>query len=541
MSPDRFSHDELQERLLAFSADALGTEERAAVDAHLARCATCRQELERMRQLLVALAAQRRLIAGNSIAGNSIADAVMVRIASRPPMRVASRTYWSPPDTTPASAESLRDDPEYEWWGPGAPSNASAHRMAAAARPREIGHGQRRDQSRPLVAAVALLAVVSLLAALLASRLAPSSPAIPVPGTGDWRAAYLGSDGLTHIVSATGERRTSVALPGANPQGLPQSPRASISADGRYLASIRVTSGDGSGPVTVLDLASGQVTTLDLMAAELHWAPDAPRFASSLSTLEGGTVRLSITLTDMRTNQRQDLQLGPTLDHLRVTRLVGWIDAHHLAIIADPGGKGLTVPLVSLDLTTGGITTLATLVQPPEVFLSPDGKRVFVAPTFWAPSAGIVDTTTGSMSELPGITATFASRLKHLDNLNLAYGGNWAYQWAWQPGTHTIALSLSASSIPNEGETQPVTQEAGVWLIDLDRDHATSLNRDRYPLAWTPDGRTLFMSDIPAATAINAGFSVGSHLYALSPVAPNGRSRELAGDMVMFFGLTHST
>jgi hypothetical protein len=326
-------------------------------------------------------------------------------------------------------------------------------------------------------------------------------------------------------------------------------PRAGVSADGRYLAYVQVTPSTqgtppmwvGSGPVTVVDISSGRVTTLDLMATEIQWAPDAPRFISLLTTLgNGGTTHVSLTLTDVRTNQRQDIQLDPALERSRVTRLVGWIDTHHVSVVADPGGKGVTVPLISLDLATGGMTTLATLVQPPDVFLSPDGKRAFVAPNFWAPSARIVDTTTGATTELQGITAAFAGRLKHVDNLNLAYGGNWAYQWAWRPGTHTIALSLSASSIPNEGETQPVTQEAGVWLIDLDRDQATSLNRERYPLAWTPDGRTLFLSDIATPSAVtNTGYSVGPHLYALSPVTPGG-GQALSGDMVAFFGLVRN-
>jgi sugar lactone lactonase YvrE len=386
-----------------------------------------------------------------------------------------------------------------------------------------------------------MIAVVALFAALLASHLTPSGPAMPHPSVGDWRATYLGSDGRLRTVSATGEIRTGAALPNADLHGLLLSPQAGISADGRYLAYVQMPAGYTgytSGPVAVVDLASGRVTTLDLMATELHWAPDASRFVSSLSTLDRGTVRLSVTVTDMGANQSHDIPRSPVLDRARAIRLVGWIDAQHVAIIADQGGKEVTVSLLSLDVATGETTPLSTLVEPPDVYLSPDGKLAFIAPNYWAPSARIVDTATGSTRELPNITATFAGRLKHFANVNLVYGGNWAYQWAWRPGTHTIALSLSASSNPNEGETQPETQEAGVWLINLDHDQATNLTPDRYPLAWTPDGRTLFLSDIAAPSMLtNTGYSVGPHLYALSPVTAEGRSQLLAQDMVAFLGL----
>jgi hypothetical protein len=121
------------------------------------------------------------------------------------------------------------------------------------------------------------------------------------------------------------------------------------------------------------------------------------------------------------------------------------------------------------------------------------------------------------------------------------YGGNWAYQWAWRPGAHTIALSLSASSNPSEGGIQPETQEAGVWLIDLDHDQAASLNRDRYPLTWTPDGQALFLSDIDAPSMVtNTGYSVGPGLYVMSPTKPGEKGQLLEADMVAFFGLVRS-
>jgi hypothetical protein len=546
---DHVDHAELQAQLPAYVADALEIDERNSVAAHIAACSTCHAEVEELRLLMRALAVGRRQRMSE---GPSIADAVMARIGSGTPSTTSAvdHAQSGASRVPPPFHETYRDDTadvasfKWERETPIAvvPRSSSAPRGPV----RHPAEPTRYRQPRPVLAGIASLAVVALIAALLLSRLTPlhgigGHPSVPGTSsnsvTGSWRAAYLGSDGRLDFVSAGGERSASVALPGATFQHMPVSPHVGISADGRYLAYIQVTNPDGSGPVTVVDLATGKITVLNVIATELHWAPDAPRFVCGVFATDSTTV----TLVSLQTGaaQAQELSLGPASSQPSVTRIVGWIDATHLAVVAQSGR--LTLFLASLDLTTKQTHLLASLNMPPDVFLSPDGNRVFIAPTFWNSVASVVDTTTGVVRALPAITATFASQLQHLDNYNLAYGGNWAYQWAWRPGSHTIALSLSQSSIPNEGDTQPVTQQAGVWLLDVDHDQARNLDRDRYPLAWTPDGQTLLVSDIPATSSLvtlgNTGYAVGPHLFALSPSKPTAESRALTGDMALFFGL----
>jgi Putative zinc-finger len=520
MSSTHFSHAELQERLPAYLAYELDPEEREAVAVHLMSCAECRAELEEMRQVMTLLAK----LGPRSVANPSNVDTVMTMLAARSSQVMAPASWISPPSRPSLHERTYDDEPSEQMQRMGV---HSPMRMPP----------EPRHTVRSFVTIVATVIVVGLIAALLASRLVPSGPAAPPSSVGDWSAAYWGSDGRLHIVSATGKSRIGPILPGANANGYLMSSRSGISADGRYLAYIQWAAGDGSGPVTVVDLTNGQVTTLDLMATELHWAPDAPRFFSVLST----NTSLSFTVTDMRTNQSQAVPLGHAFDLTNEIRLLGWIDAQHVAIVANRDDKSLTVSLMSLDLITGGTRNLASLVEAPDVYLSPDGKLVFIAPNYSSPSAQVVDTTTGSTHELPGITVAFAGHFKHLDNINQVYGGNWAYQWTWQPGTHTIALSLSAASIPDEGGTQPTTQDAGVWLIDLDHDQATNITHNNYPLGWTPDGRALFVSDIIAPSmSTNTGYFVGPQLSVISPVMPSEKSQLLAQNMLAFFGLVHT-
>jgi hypothetical protein len=546
---DRVDHAELQARLPAYVADALQIDERGSVAAHIAACATCQSEVEELRLLMRALAVERHQRISE---GPSIADAVMARIGSAAPSTMGATDHAQSGASRVATPfhETLRDDAAdkapFKWGRETAIAVLPPSSTPPKGPARNPAEPTRYRQPGPVLAGIASLAVVALIAALLLSRLTPSHSIGGYPSvsgvsspsaTGSWRAAYLGSDGRLDFVSASGERSTSAALPGVNFQHMPASPHVGISADGRYLAYIQVTNPDGSGPVTVVELATGKITVLDVIATELHWAPDAPRFVCGVFATDSTTV----TLVSLQTGAAQvhELSLGSASGQPRITRIVGWIDATHLAVVAQSGR--LTLFLASLDLTTKQTHLLASLNMPPDVFLSPDGQRVFIAPTFWNSVASLVDTATGQVRALPAITATFASQLQHLDNYNLAYGGNWAYQWAWQPGSHTIALSLSQSSIPNEGDTQPVTQQAGVWLLDVDHDQARNLNRDRYPLAWTSNGQTLLVSDIPATSSLamlgNTGYAVGPHLFALSPSKPNAESRALTGDMTLFFGL----
>jgi hypothetical protein len=93
-------------------------------------------------------------------------------------------------------------------------------------------------------------------------------------------------------------------------------------------------------------------------------------------------------------------------------------------------------------------------------------------------------------------------------------------------------MSHRVDQLPEE-QRQP----AGIWLLDLDHDTATQVSRNTYPLAWTSNGRSLLMSDLPQSGLLFGGLSVGPTLSAVSPAAPGGSGTPLAHHMVVFFGL----
>jgi hypothetical protein len=199
------------------------------------------------------------------------------------------------------------------------------------------------------------------------------------------------------------------------------------------------------------------------------------------------------------------------------------------------GGPALELDV--LDVGAGVLRHLVDVATPPDIFVSPDGKTIFVAPSTWVQTGYLVDPTTGQIRMLPQISATFSSKFVNIDNADFAKGGNWAAMSAWQPGSHTIALSLGAWGLASEGLPSLGHQPAGIWLLDLDYDTATQVSRNTYPLAWTSNGRSLLTSDLPASSLLFGGLSVGPTLSSLSPAAPGGRDAPLAHHMAVFFGL----
>jgi hypothetical protein len=195
-----------------------------------------------------------------------------------------------------------------------------------------------------------------------------------------------------------------------------------------------------------------------------------------------------------------------------------------------------------LDVSSGSLRHLVDLESPPDVFLSPDGKVLFVAPSTWVRTGYVVDPATGQIRDLTKISATFAGAFVNIDNADFGKGGNWASVMAWQPGTHTIALSLGAWGPASEGQPNPGRQAAGVWLVDLDHDTATSVSRNTYPLAWTSERTSLLMSSVPAPAPgfLFGGLSVGPTMTALAPVSSKGTITTLTRHMAVFFGLVQT-
>lgn len=518
MNADFLSHAEAQDLFPAYIANELDAERRNALNIHLDRCVACRAELIETQRLLGAFAQ----LQSQTHQEPSIVEAVMVQVREYAPYNEEQMRH----DDSPRFAPFVDDENDRMNRASLNGSGSTGARSRSALSPARGG-------AKSLVAALSLLGVVALLAALLLSRLPGAlggqsksslAPTQASAGQG-WRAFYIASNGLVHVVSDSGDHATNLSLPTNNFQMVPQSPRVGVSSDGRYLAYIQ---GINTGPVTVIDLKTNKTVLEGPEATELHWAPNSPRLAVDLFSADTPPV----SIVDMTT-----LQVTPITAPAAqaIVRIVGWIDATHLVVVTAIGKIALN--LETLDLTSEKLTLLTEVSEPPDLFLSPDGQRVFIAPTYWDHTAHVVDLSTNKVRQLPQIQATFASSLKHMDNWNQAYGGNWAYQWAWKPGTHTLALSLGSYGAPNEGETKPVTQDAGVWLVDVDGDQATRINQYRYPLAWLPDGKTLLMSSIADNALLNSGFVVGPTFYALTPVSPTGKTRVLVRNMLAFFGL----
>jgi hypothetical protein len=525
--------------LPAYLAEALDHDEHTAMVAHIEQCQQCQTELTTLRHLLRSLAA---LPLGLMPAPPSVVDAVMARITSAQPSdETLTRSHLNGRSAVSITQEQ-RNLP-----------GKRAHMTAAIKTPRPSGQASVAAHRPPrlLVAGIALVLLVAFIGVLFLARQGSQQPGrLLLPATtptltplttsraamklpAGWSAAY--SSGSFKAVSASGEKVAVQDLPGVSMSSGPASLSVGISVDGHILAYADTAGRNGDGPVWVENLVTGVIWGPLANATELHWAPDAPILVAG----DLNTNNTALSVIDATAKKTRLVRLTLSSSTARIARIVGWIDANHVAVVCVTGKVDLM--LGSADLTTGVIKPLASVGTPPDLFISPDGKEIFVAPNFWASTAQLIDTKTGAARALPGITAQFSDQLMHLDNVNLAYGGNWAYQFAWRPGTHTIALSLAGSSIPNEDASQSVTQQPGVWLIDLDHDSASHINQHRYPLAWTPDGQTLFLSDVPPLGHLaNSGFMPGPNLYALSPVVNNGHERLLASDMSVFYGLAHS-
>jgi hypothetical protein len=230
--------------------------------------------------------------------------------------------------------------------------------------------------------------------------------------------------------------------------------------------------------------------------------------------------------------------------------VAGWIDSAHVAVFYQqsdstsaptPAGSTTSQPtgpvqqsLGSMDINSGAITYLADLPDPSDVFLSPDGKEVLLAPNFSTSMAHVVDTRTGQTRELRNISQAFVGKFA-----DLGAGGNWSLHSAWQPGTgHVLALSLSVGS-------NYARQDANVWLLDLDNDKATQVAGNVYPLAWSPESpQELLLCDPPHADAAGeyppSGAGVGPMLYTKKLVAPGTTSPPLTDSMAVFLGLVRT-
>ncbi|MGH2485594.1 MAG: hypothetical protein ACRDHE_06250, partial [Ktedonobacterales bacterium] len=230
-----------------------------------------------------------------------------------------------------------------------------------------------------------------------------------LPHFADWRAAYLGLDQKLHIVTSNGN--LDIAAP-----SLPSvasvswvsalSPRdVAVSPDGRTIAySVNIAS-SASGPVMLLSLANGALTTVPVMARSLFWSPDSQRLAANIG--DARTPRIAIihpsgggatTLTS-----RSD---GTPVSLLSV---LGWLDETHLAVVyaptfvMSPAHAG-TAPVAvapaentigAMDDSSGALRPIASIPDSASAYLTPDGSRALVVPSAGATSVEDIATATG--------------------------------------------------------------------------------------------------------------------------------------------------
>lgn len=379
-----------------------------------------------------------------------------------------------------------------------------------------------------------------------------------LPKFSDYRAAYLDDEGRVRIVAANGQASIGPTLP--NTGLLMRTPAASyydvaVSQNGQYLAYVE---GDASvrdaatplpsdGPVAIVNLITGTTLSMPIRANDLSWSPD-----NRLLVAPDVSNFTDINIIDAITGISRQLVVSFKGAQAYIPLVAGWIDSTHIAVFYQHGGStptptqvasaapqptgSLQQSLGSIDIHSGAITYLADLPDPSDVFLSPDGKEVLLAPNYSTAMAQVVDTRTGQTSPLPNISQAFAGKFA-----DLGAGGNWSLHSAWQPGAgHVLALSLAIDS-----SSSSASQEPGVWLLDLDHDSATRMAANAYPLAWFPQSsQALVTCDPPRPDSTGAypmdGAGVGSTLYTLAPVERSGNSSLLASSMVAFLGLVRT-
>lgn len=337
-----------------------------------------------------------------------------------------------------------------------------------------------------------------------------TAPVTGFPAFTDWRVVYIGQDGYMHAVSLDG--KTDVAgphtPPSTNGSGIWA---AGVAPDGRRLAF------SNTAEVFYLDTATSPNAQFQLvrLAAEvgwagLFWSPYGAHLAVggpggvSIITLATGAIT-AIPIA----SQTPVPSGGPVSD---VDMVYGWLDSAHLAVEYVPGEfpygsqwgpVQIEANLASLDIATGALRPIATVRPSPvsqmqggRYSLTPDGaEALFTGAQYraapYAPLADRVDIATGRVTPLPAISAILPT-----------VGG--VFRPLWIPHTH-LALGWFVSA---------TTSGLSYDIIDVDRDTVTPVSLSGFPVAWSPDGRTLVVASAIPTDEPDFGDSKGGSLPA---------------------------
>lgn len=380
----------------------------------------------------------------------------------------------------------------------------------------------------------------------------PTTLAAPTPTTsarpsaaGMWSAVYYGSDGRLHLASLDGVRDVAgPVLP--RPSGFTHS--ADVSPDGRYLAYV-VGSAAGTQPeVVVVDLRrtttdTAATITIPIFATRVYWSPDGTHLAfdsgwkgihSFYVVSAGGDAPALIPGTDNNPNG------NGSAARPAFTGLLGWLDSRHVVAVElpssgaaistsprmasmAPGADPLAAlesgdgggPLVAVDIVTGAVRPLLADASLNISLVSPDGSLGWIfggSPEAPSSPLQVVHLATGALQPLP--------------NSEREAGSVWD---AAAPSSTGTLLAVPVKPASGAGYR--------VAVINALTDSVSWLDAAGVPIAWSPDGRALLVTDtVPGWKSPGQDYT----LSAVSPVAPGARQVRLTGSLVSFFGVVRS-
>jgi hypothetical protein len=323
------------------------------------------------------------------------------------------------------------------------------------------------------------------------------------PAFADWRVAYIGADGSLDVTSLDGKNTlqgASVAL--YDLQGL-GTWTAGTSPDGRHLA-ISSTSA-----VMTLDLQANHAVAMrtfrdkfDTSLDHMYWSPDGKHIAiadwlgdiSIMTVATGAISNLSVPMTTATSTTRSQPEVG---------RVYGWMDDTRLAVeyipnewpntrmaqmcAPCPTNGQITANLDSLDITTDVLRPVFTVRDNTMISggysLAPDGSEALFFNSFitgegepangdqYQPLAERVNFAAGQMTSLPNVANSIPKESYAYDDIE---------QVLWIPGTHKAIIAFRDTNRP--------------VLVDMDTDSVTPVRFSGFPVAWSPDGKTLILS-----------------------------------------------
>ncbi len=343
---------------------------------------------------------------------------------------------------------------------------------------------RKRYQTVSLIVAVLLLVGCASHTTSTTSVQRPAATPQGLPSFSDWRVAYLGQNDHLEMVSLDGKTTLEgVHLPLSSPQGLAVF-TAGTSPDGERLAI-----STGWVGLIYLDVRTEQLVILPRDVVDSNtffWAPDGHAVVtdgdnkvSSIVALPAGAVTQP---SAHEVDARGRFITGATY---------GWLDDTHLAVDYGEGhfpytpGNQVGTPqteadLLNMNINTGTLQPIAAITSATMAAgtfsLTPDGHEALFSNNDWrdfpfTPDVERVDTATGQVTSLP-----------HLTSILPAQGG--FNHFLWIPHTH---LALVTVGFPQNGDL-------GNQILDIDRDSSTPVTLAGFPVAWSPDGKTLIIA-----------------------------------------------